>query len=60
MLFVLTLEDYDVSTITGVFSTVDKAKLFVETVMQRENLTWSSPNLHGTVWANTNGGSVGL
>jgi hypothetical protein len=58
MLFVLTREDFDTSTIKGVFSTAEKAKQFVETVMGYENRKWSSPNLVGVMWTDTNGGSL--
>jgi hypothetical protein len=44
--------------IVGVFTTVEKAKKYVEKVMNRENLNWSEPNLVGSMWADS--GSTSL
>lgn len=57
-MFVLTYHYDEEPSIVGIFTTMDKAKKYVETVMGRENLNWSVPNLVGSVWANTGGSSV--
>lgn len=59
-MFLLTNNHYDERIVKGVFTTVEKAKEYVEKVMNRDNLEWSDPthNVHGSIWANTGGGHV--
>lgn len=56
MVFILTHNDYDVTEVHGVFTAVDKAKSFADTVLGRHNLSWSEPN-RGSIWANTSDGT---
>lgn len=60
-MFILTNNYYDERIVKGIFTTVEKAKEYVEKVMAREDLKWSDPshNVHGSIWANTpSGGHV--
>lgn len=57
MLYILTHNDYDLTDIQGIFSTVEKAKSFASTVLGHQNLNWSEQSFIGTIWANTSGGT---
>lgn len=58
MLFVLTRTDFDETTVLGIFSAADKAKDFAGNTLGYDSLNWSIPNMVGTVWANTGGGTL--
>lgn len=58
MLFVLTRTDFDDSSIMGIFSDAGKAKNYAGTTLGYDNLNWSTPNMVGSIWANTHGGTL--
>lgn len=62
MLFVLIHENFDDSSLKGIFSDVEKAKDFAKnyakTTFGQDNLNWSNPNIVDSIWANTHGGTL--
>lgn len=57
-MFVLTHHYDETPEIVGVFTTVKKAKKYVEKIMGCKDLNWSNPNLVGSIWANSGGTSL--
>lgn len=59
-MFLLTSNYDEDRTVFGVFTTVDKAKKYVEKVLNREDVQWSDPthNINGDIWANSGGGHL--
>lgn len=59
-MFLLTNNHYDERIVKGVFTTVEKAKEYVEKVMNRDDLRWSDPShdINGSIWAPTGTGHV--
>lgn len=56
-MFVLTYNYDEEPSIVGIFSTMDKAKQYVETIMERKALSWTSYKLGSAIWANSGGSS---
>ncbi|MNG38765.1 hypothetical protein D3C84_1265820 [compost metagenome] len=42
----------------GIFSDAEKAKNYAGTTLGYDNLNWSTPNMVGSIWANTHGGTL--
>lgn len=57
MVFVLSFDDYNTITLNGVFSDVEKAKNYAESLIGGQRLNWSNPNSVGNVWADGAGGT---
>lgn len=57
MVYVLSFDDYNTITLNGVFSDVEKAKSYAESLIGGQRLNWANPHTDGTVWADGAGGT---
>lgn len=55
-MFLLSKHYYDEVSYVGVFNTAEKAKKYISKI-RHENVSWSSPNLNGAMWADCGGGT---